>query len=86
MAKNEHHGATGEMCLKRSWTETSNGHIETYDDSKLESTTDGKSIVLVITRGVKNFIKSSENEQTEERYQLSTNDLVKLIKQHGKRI
>jgi len=42
MANKEHHGAKGEMWLNHSWTETSSGHIETYDDVKLECTPDEK--------------------------------------------
>ncbi|QQD72820.1 hypothetical protein [Acidithiobacillus ferrivorans] len=86
MASSEHHGARGEMWLKHSWTETSSGHVETYDDLKLESTQNEKSIVLVKTSGVNNFIKSSDSSSTEERYEILADDLVNLIKQHGKRV
>jgi len=86
MANSEHHGAKGEIWLKHSWTETSSGHVETYDDLKLECTTDEKSIVLVKRSGVTNFIKTSESSNSEERYQISANDLANLIQQHGKRV
>jgi len=60
MASSEYHGSKGEMWLKHHWTETSSGHIETYDDLKLKSTENEKNIVLIKTSGVKNFIKTSE--------------------------
>jgi len=86
MANSEHHGAKGEMWLKHSWTETSSGHVETYDDLKLECTTDEKNIVLVRTSGMKNFIKSADRSHSEERYTISVDELVALIKQHGTRV
>lgn len=86
MARTEQHGTKGTMWLKHSWSETSSGHVETLDDSILESTTDGKDVVLVKTKGVTNFIKTSEGSKTEERYQISADDLISLIKQHGRRV
>lgn len=86
MANSEHHGAKGDMWLKHSWTETSSGHVETYDDLKLESTADGKNVVLVKTYGSKNFLKTASSSLTEERYQISADDLANLIKNNGTRV
>lgn len=86
MANSEHHGAKGDMWLKHSWTETSSGHVETYNDLKLESTADGGNIILVKTSGSKNFLKAASSSHTEERYQISVDDLATLIKNNGTRI
>jgi hypothetical protein len=86
MANSEHHGVKGDMWLKRSWTESSSGHVETYDDLKLESTEDGKNVILVKTYGSKNFLKIAGSTLKEERYQISADDLANLIKNNGVRV
>lgn len=86
MANYEKHGATGQMSLAQSWEESSSTHIESLDEYKLVATEDEKSVVLIHSSGTKNFIKSSANDSQETKTQISAEELIKLILQHGKKL
>jgi tRNA uridine 5-carbamoylmethylation protein Kti12 len=85
MAK-ETTGATGRMQLTREEEESPSTHWEHALTVHLEASEDGRNVQLTEREQVKDFIKTSNNEDSTVRYEISVSDLISLIKQHGKRV
>jgi len=86
MAKSEQHGTQGSMWLKHFWEETSSGHVETYDDLRLESSKDGENVILVKECGEKQFVKTASSDFKVEKYSISATELARLIVQYGHKV
>lgn len=84
MANHEQHGAKGQMYLQRDWEESSSGHVEHFDDLELEAAPDGKSVLLKVTKGTKNFIRDKDSGYSESMIEISVAELVSMIKKHGR--
>lgn len=86
MANEEKHKALGQMWLKRNWYESSNGHVETYDDLELTASKNGLAVILTRSKGTRNFIKFDSDDFKRTKIKISVADLVKLIEKNGTRL
>lgn len=84
MAK-ETTGATGGMQLSREEEESPSTQWEHCLTVRLDASEDGRHVRLTEREQVKDFVKTSNNEDSTVSHEISISDLISLIKEHGKR-
>jgi coenzyme F420-reducing hydrogenase delta subunit len=84
MTKREHNGANGKISLNYEWTESSSGHVETQNESELSAISDTV-LELQIEKSITDFIRSSNSSRNIEKFSITVDELVELIKKHGTR-
>jgi hypothetical protein len=86
MGRREEHGAKGSMVLRRDWSESSSGHVETTNDLHLEATADGKAVTLTVSKGTTNFYNNQQSTLRETRTVIAVDSLVALILANGRSV
>lgn len=79
----EYRGASGEIELEYRWQESASGHKD--ETTRKHLIGKNKEVELEIENADFNAIKGSEHSNA-VRYTISVENLVDLIKQHGKRV
>lgn len=80
----EEHGAKGKMSLYFYFKESPSGHIE--DGKAIELQAKDKDIIQLIKHDWHmEMFKGHRDEDNKIIYEISTNNLIKLIEEHGER-
>lgn len=82
MAQKESRELSGKIEVSYNWDETSSGHVENTNSVVL--LTEGSKVILRECNSHQNSLKSNLSRRSTRSYEIEVEELLSLIKEHGK--